>query len=125
MSRSGWPRLVTALSASLLAATAWAQSQPKFPVPLPTPKTPGSPATPAQTQTPAPPAASPAPPAAPGGARDPFEPLVRKLEPGEDRRAQEVTNLKLVGVLWDTKDADSIRALVETPDGLGYYLRLN
>jgi Tfp pilus assembly protein PilP len=50
---------------------------------------------------------------------------VRKLEPGEDRRAHEVTNLKLVGVLWDTKDADAIRALVETPDGLGYYLRLN
>lgn len=129
-SRSGWTRLVTALSASLLAATAWAQSQPKFPVPLPTPKTSGSPATPAQAQVPAPPAGSPAPPAAgapatPGGARDPFEPLVRKLEPGEDRRAQEVTNLKLVGVLWDTKDADAIRALVETPDGLGYYLRLN
>ena len=36
-SRSGWTRFVTALSASLLAATAWAQSQPKFPVPLPTP----------------------------------------------------------------------------------------
>jgi hypothetical protein len=130
VSRSGWTRLVTALSASLLAATAWAQSQPKLPVPLPTPKTSGSPATPAQTQTPAPSAASPAPappatgaPAASGGPRDPFEPLVRKLEPGEG--GQEVSNLKLVGVLWDTKDADSIRALVETPDGLGYYLRLN
>jgi hypothetical protein len=30
-----------------------------------------------------------------------------------------------VGVIWDVKDAEQIRALVETPDGLGYYLRLN
>jgi hypothetical protein len=50
---------------------------------------------------------------------------VRKLDPGEERKVQEVANLKLVGVVWDTKDTEAIRALVETPDGLGYYLRLN
>jgi hypothetical protein len=50
---------------------------------------------------------------------------VRRLEPGEERRVQEVSNLRLVGVLWDVKEPESIRALVETPDGLGYYLRLN
>jgi hypothetical protein len=50
---------------------------------------------------------------------------VRKVEPGEERRIQEVSNLKLVGVLWDAKSPEAIRALVETPDGLGYYLRLN
>jgi hypothetical protein len=50
---------------------------------------------------------------------------VRKLDPGEERKVQEVASLKLVGVLWDVKDAGAIRALVETPDGLGYYLRLN
>ena len=127
LSRSGWARLVTALVASLLAAAAWAQSQPKFPVPLPVPKAP------APTAAPAPTRGAPArrrrrrPRGAPAtaGPRDPFEPLVRKAEPGEERRIQEVANLKLVGVVWDTKDADAIRALVETPDGLGYYLRLN
>jgi hypothetical protein len=50
---------------------------------------------------------------------------VRKLEPGEERKVQEVANLKLVGIVWDVKDTEAIRALVETPDGLGYYLRLN
>jgi hypothetical protein len=50
---------------------------------------------------------------------------VRRLEPGEERKVQEVASLKLVGVLWDVKDTGAIRALVETPDGLGYYLRLN
>lgn len=128
LSRSGWVRLATALFASLLAAAAWAQSQPKFPVPLPVPK--GSAPTAAPSTTPAP-AATPAPPTpatgapATGGPRDPFEPLVRKLEPGEERGVQEVANLKLVGVVWDVRDAEAIRALVETPDGLGYYLRLN
>ncbi len=74
-------------------------------------------------------AAAPAAPAAgapaPTGPRDPFEPLVRKLDPGEERKVQEVANLKLVGIVWDVKDSEAIRALVETPDGLGYYLRLN
>ena len=60
-----------------------------------------------------------------GGPRDPFEPLVRKLDPGEERKVQEVASLKLVGIVWDPKDSEAIRALVETPDGLGYYLRLN
>jgi hypothetical protein len=50
---------------------------------------------------------------------------VRKVEPGEERRVQEVSNLRLVGVVWDVRDPEAMRALVETPDGLGYYLRLN
>jgi hypothetical protein len=50
---------------------------------------------------------------------------VRKVEPGEERKVQEIASLKLVGIVWDAKDAEAIRALVETPDGLGYYLRLN
>ena len=50
---------------------------------------------------------------------------MRKLDPGEERKVQEVANLKLVGIVWDPKDPEAIRALVETPDGLGYYLRLN
>jgi hypothetical protein len=122
LSGSGRTRLVAALFASLLTATAWAQSQPKFPVPPPAPKTPAPSTAPDPTPAPAAPAAG-AP--ATTGPRDPFEPLVRRSDPGEERRVQEVANLKLVGVLWDTKDTEAIRALVETPDGLGYYLRLN
>ncbi len=127
LNRSGWARLAVTTAASLLAAAAWAQSQPKFPTPLPVPKTPEASVTPSPAP---PPAAAPATPPgsgapATGGPRDPFEPLVRKAEPGEEKRIAEVTNLKLVGVLWDVKDPEAIRALVETPDGLGYYLRLN
>jgi hypothetical protein len=129
LSRSGWVRLATALFASLLAAAAWAQSQPKFPVPLPVPKAPEPTAAPSTTPAPAAAAPAPATPAAgapaTGGPRDPFEPLVRKLGPGEERKVQEVASLKLVGIVWDVKDPGEIRALVETPDGLGYYLRLN
>jgi hypothetical protein len=124
LSRSGGLRLATIVAASLLAGVAWAQSQPKFPTPLPVPKTPAQ--TPA---TPAPAAPAPAAPAAgapaPSGPRDPFEPLVRKLEPGQERKVQEVASLKLVGIIWEPRDPGAIRALVETPDGLGYYLRLN
>jgi hypothetical protein len=113
-------RLATVLAASLLATAAWAQSQPKFPTPLPVPKAPGPTVAPSATPTPAA-AGTPAP----SGPRDPFEPLVRRLDPGEERKVQEVANLKLVGIVWDVKDPETIRALVETPDGLGYYLRLN
>ena len=125
--RSGGAGLVAVMAASLLTAAAWAQSQPKFPTPLPVPKAPA----PSVTPVPAPPpaAGTATPPAAgapaPGGPRDPFEPLVRQAVPGEEKRVHEVSNLKLVGVLWDVKDPETIRALVETPDGLGYYLRLN
>ena len=124
LSRLRGLRLATVIAASLLAGGAWAQSQPKFPTPLPVPKT----SAPAATPAPAAPAPAPAPaagPAAPGGPRDPFEPLVRKMEPGEERKVQEVASLKLVGIVWDAKDPEMMRALVETPDGLGYYLRLN
>ena len=114
LSRSGGVRLATVVAVSLLAGVAWAQSQPKMPTPLPVPK----------TLAPAPAAPAAGAPAS-GGPRDPFEPLVRKLEPGEERKVQEVASLKLVGVVWDVKDPGEMRALVETPDGLGYYLRLN
>ena len=126
LSRSGLGglRLVTVVAVSLLMATAWAQSQPKFPTPLPVPKAPASGAAPSAAPAPAPAAPTAGAPA-PTGPRDPFEPLVRKLDPGEERKVQEVANLKLVGIVWDVKDSEAIRALVETPDGLGYYLRLN
>lgn len=128
LSRSGG-LLASVAVLSLLATAAWAQSQPKFPTPLPVPKAPAPTAAPSAAPTPAPQAQAPAAPAtgtpAPGGPRDPFEPLVRKLEPGEERKIQEVASLKLVGVMWAVKDPEMIRALVETPDGLGYYLRLN
>jgi hypothetical protein len=125
LSRSGGIRLATVIAASLLATAAWAQSQPKFPTSLPVPKTPAPAAAPAEA--PAPAAAAPAAgtTVAPSGPRDPFDPLVRRLEPGEERKTQEVANLRLVGIIWDVKDTEQIRALVETPDGLGYYLRLN
>ena len=127
MSRSGLSRfcgmrVATIAALSLVSVASWAQSQPKFPTPLPVPKT-TAPAAPEATPAPAPPATGAAP--APTGPRDPFDPLVRKPEPGEERKVQEVASLKLVGVIWDTKDSESMRALVETPDGLGYYLRLN
>ena len=45
--------------------------------------------------------------------REEIEPLVRKIEPGEERKVQEVASLKLVGVVWEPKDPEAIRALVE------------
>ena len=36
-----------------------------------------------------------------------------------------LSGLRLVGVVWDASRRDQIRALVETPDGLGYYVRMN
>jgi len=128
VSRSSGLELATVVAASLLAIAAWAQSQPKFPTPLPVPKPAAPSAAPSAPPAPAPAAPGaevPAAGAAPSGPRDPFEPLVRKIEPGEERKVQEVASLKLVGVLWEPKDPEAIRALVETPDGLGYYLRLN
>jgi hypothetical protein len=129
VSRSSGLGLATVVAASLLAVVAWAQSQPKFPTPLPVPKAPAPTAAPAAPAAPAPAAQGAEAPAAgtaaPGGPRDPFEPLVRKIDPGEERKTQEVASLKLVGIVWEPKDPEAIRALVETPDGLGYYLRLN
>jgi hypothetical protein len=119
-------RAATAV-ALVVPAVLFAQSQPKFPETLPVPKTAQAQPTPAP-EAPAKPGAAeaPAPPA--GGApgrRDPFDPLVRKTAPGDDKKVQEIAALRLVGVMWDPKAPDAIRALVETPDGLGYYLRLN
>lgn len=112
----------------------FAQTQPIPPAPLPVPRTAPAPAAPA----PAPAAQAPAPaapqpgvlaPARPG--RDPFDPLVTKpVEPTETtgeggERRQALSGLRLVGVVWDAKDRQQIRALVETPEGLGYYVRVN
>jgi Tfp pilus assembly protein PilP len=36
-----------------------------------------------------------------------------------------LSGVRLVGVVWDPVRRDQIRALVETPDGLGYYVRMN
>ncbi len=90
---------------------------PAAPTPLPVPR--------AQTTAQAQPAPAATAPAAPGeaGGRDPFEPLVRPTGPGGG--PARVAQLKLVGVLWDSADKGRIQALVEMPNGLGYYLRLN
>lgn len=111
-----------AVAGVLMVSTAMAQSQPKLPVPLPVPRGRAPAAAPAAA--PAPAAQAPAPEPS-SGPRDPFAPLVRKPSPGEERRFQEITSLKLVGVVWDARNPEAIRALVETPDGLGYYLRLD
>jgi hypothetical protein len=130
LSRPAGLRLATVATASLLAAAVGAQSQPKLPTPLPAPTAPASPAPPATPPPAAAPAAPSAGPSAPGGLRDPFEPLVRPVRPTQPAQpgeppVQELERLKLVGIVWDAKDPQMIRALVETPDGLGYYLRLN
>jgi hypothetical protein len=78
------------------------------------------PATPPATAPAAPPAG---PPAMTGNERDPFDPLVSRPREGEDRPS--LSGLRLVGVLWDPAHREQVRALVETPDGLGYYLRVN
>ena len=124
-SGSGWTRLVAALFASLLAAAAWAQSQPKFPVPLPTPKAPAPSTAPDPTPAPAAPAAPAAGAPATTGPAGPVRAPGAEARAGRRAAHQEIANLKLVGVMWDPKDTEAIRALVETPDGLGYYLRLN
>jgi len=109
-----------------LAGTLFAQSQPKLPSPPPVPRTQAPPAGPAApAAAPAPVTPAPAAEPAPGsGPRDPFTPLVQPQKP-EERQQQEITGLRLVGVLWDPRARDQIRALVQTPDGLGYYLRVN
>lgn len=107
----GWVAVAVCLAVPGLL---FAQAQPKLPTPLPVPKT--APPKPAE------PAKKPEPAAAPAAERDPFEPLVVKTAPGETPAIQ-VTALKLVGVLWDSARRD-VRALVQTPDGLGYYLRV-
>ena len=115
--------LGSALFAALVVAgAAAAQSQPKFPTELPVPKTGTAPAASEAAPAPAAPAASPN---TPEGARDPFEPLIRRSAPGEVDRALEISGLRLVGIIWDARDPGQIRALVETADGLGYYLRAN
>jgi hypothetical protein len=118
--------LGSALFAALVVAgAAGAQSQPKFPTELPVPKTGTAPAASEAPPAPAAPAASPN---TPEGARDPFEPLIRRPAPGSgpgEERALEISGLRLVGIIWDARDPAQIRALVETADGLGYYLRAN
>ncbi|MBI4012174.1 MAG: hypothetical protein HY359_07715 [Candidatus Rokubacteria bacterium] len=121
-----------ALAAGLaLPAPLFAQAVPKLPPQLPVPKAVPKPEVPeiARPLQPAPAgqaAAPAAPAAAPAGrtdGRDPFEPLVTKAPEGESRPS--LSGLRLAGVVWDPVRRDLIRALVETPDGLGYYVRLN
>jgi hypothetical protein len=111
-----------------------AQTQPVAPTPLPVPRTQPAPPPPPGPAAPTPAPAAPAPGVTPPGqpGRDPFEPLVTKpvepATPGETQtpeRRQPLSGLRLVGVIWDAKDRQQIRALVETPDGLGYYVRMN
>jgi Tfp pilus assembly protein PilP len=126
--------LVVAACVAVPVAAA-AQATPKLPEKLPVPQsTPGidpsvgKPLQPATTAQAAPAPAAPAAPGAPAPApaaadRDPFSPLVTKAPEGEMRPS--LSGVRLVGVVWDPARRDQIRALVETPDGLGYYVRMN
>src|SRR5262249_22656801 len=129
------PGLVVCLA--LLPATLFAQAVPKLPSELPVPKSApktsdpevARPLQPAQSAEPAP-ASQPAWPAPSGPApagprpdgRDPFDPLITRAPEGENRPS--LSGLRLVGVMWDPARKEQVRALVETPDGLGYYVRL-
>jgi Tfp pilus assembly protein PilP len=95
---------------------------PKFPAQLPSPTpAPGSAAAPAQPSKAEPAKTDSAQPSADG--RDPFDPLVTRSPDGGNRPS--LTGLRLVGVVWDPARRDKVQALVETPDGLGYYVRVN
>lgn len=61
-------------------------------------------------------------PKSPPGGRDPFAPLVTKPKPEspEAKQALAITKIKLVGIIWDRERR---RAMVETPEGLGYVLK--
>jgi len=56
--------------------------------------------------------------------RDPFVPLVTKPKPEspEAKEAVPIAKIKLVGIIWDR---ERTRAMVETPEGLGYVLKEN
>jgi hypothetical protein len=126
--------LVVAACVAVPVAAA-AQAVPKLPEKLPVPKTtpgidpsvgkPLQPTTSTQAApgAPAPAAPAPAAPAPASGDRDPFSPLITKAPEGEMRPS--LSGLRLVGVVWDPVRRDQIRALVETPDGLGYYVLMN
>jgi Tfp pilus assembly protein PilP len=123
-------RIAGAALAAVLAVPATSLAQaPKFPEQLPVPRAVPKPevpeiARPLQPGQAAPPATpQPASPASPAGPRDPFTPLVTKAPEGENRPS--LSGLRLVGIVWDPVHRDQIRALVETPDGLGYYVRVN
>jgi len=69
----------------------------------------------------------------PVGKVDPFVPFinlqalsVRKKKPKSNSPLAnlEVTQLRLVGILWDPKDPERARAMVELPDGKGFILKL-
>ena len=125
---SRWRQVLgtVAVLALVTAPTTALAQQPKFPESLPVPKSPVAPTPAAGAPSPAAPAApAPAPTGAPSGPRDPFEPLVKKAGSADEKRIQEISGLKLAGVIWDPVNREQIRALVETPDGLGYYLRVN
>ena len=62
------------------------------------------------------------------GKRDPFRPFVLELRPRRRRRANlsplervEVSQLKLVGIIWDIPEP---RAMVEDTAGLGYVIKI-
>jgi hypothetical protein len=122
-----------------LPTTLLGQAVPKLPPQLPVPRAvpkpevpeiarplqpaaPSGPGVTAQAAGAQAPAAGAQAPAA-AGQRDPFVPLVTRAPEGENRPS--LSGLRLTGVVWDPVNRAEIRALVETPDGLGYYVRLN
>jgi hypothetical protein len=126
--RIAWLALALGLA---VPASVFAQATTKPPVGLPVPKEgpkeiPGvaRPLQPAPSSAPAPAPGGPSPVPATGATegRDPFSPLITKATES-DRPT--LSGLRLVGVMWDPARRDQDRALVETEDGLGYYVRLN
>jgi hypothetical protein len=60
----------------------------------------------------------------PVGPRDPFVPLVRTG--GSPAERPPLSGLRLAGLIWDSSaTTQETRALVETPDGLCYIVRLD
>jgi Tfp pilus assembly protein PilP len=126
--RIAWLALAVCL---VIPAAVFAQATTKPPTSLPVPKAVPKPEVPeiarplqpAPSSAPAPAPASPVPAAGQTDGRDPFTPLITKAPEGENRPS--LSGLRLVGVVWDPMRRDQVRALVETPDGLGYYVRLN
>jgi Tfp pilus assembly protein PilP len=122
-SSARWSVAVVVVVGLVWPLTVGGQPLPVYPQ-LPNPQ--GSQAAPAPAPAPTPTPAAPAKPASPGAPaadRDPFEPLVTKAPEGEARPS--LSGVRLVGVIWDPARKEQIRALVETPDGLGYYVRMN
>ncbi|WP_456324324.1 pilus assembly protein PilP [Desulfonauticus submarinus] len=66
------------------------------------------------------------------GKPDPFVPFINKVVSTSKKRKRagltplekiDVTQLRVVGILWDPEQPDRARAMVELPDGKGFILK--